>query len=99
MIVVIDTSVWISGLQFASAQGVPTQALQKASLQDVIATCDEIEREILRVLVAKFNASEQRANEVLYAMLGRSVRVSLRGDVRVCRDPEDDMVLECALSA
>ncbi len=99
MIVVIDTSVWISGLHFSSAQGVPTKALLKASSQDVIATCDEIESEILRVLTEKFKASEPRANEVLYALLSRSVRVTLRGDVQVCRDPTDDMVLECALRA
>jgi putative PIN family toxin of toxin-antitoxin system len=99
VIVVIDTSVWISGLQFASAQGVPTQALLKASRHDVIATCDEIENEILRILTEKFNSSQQRANEVLFAMLARSVRVSLRGDIKVCRDPADDMVLECALRA
>jgi putative PIN family toxin of toxin-antitoxin system len=99
VIVVIDTSVWISGLQFAARQGVPTQALQKASREDTIATCDEIEVEIIRVLVEKFAVTEQRANEVLYATLGRCLRVQLRGTVKVCRDPTDDMVLECALRA
>ncbi len=99
MIVVIDTSVWVSGLQFASSRSVPTRALQKAFGQDVIVTCSEIESEILRVLTEKFKVFEQRASEVLYAMLSRSVRVSLAGNVRVCRDPGDDMFLECALRA
>jgi len=29
--------------------------------------------------------------------LANSVSVSLKGNVRVCRDPSDDMVLECAV--
>ena len=50
MIVVIDTNVWISALQFAKRRGTPTLALEKAMSEDVIATCDEIDAEIVRVL-------------------------------------------------
>ncbi|MGB8769439.1 MAG: hypothetical protein WCC92_07490 [Candidatus Korobacteraceae bacterium] len=39
MIVVIDTNVWISALQFAKHRGTPTRALEKAISEDVIATC------------------------------------------------------------
>ncbi len=54
MIVVLDTNVWISALQFAKLRGVPTRALEKAMSEDIIATCDEIEAEISRVLTEKF---------------------------------------------
>ena len=37
MIVVIDTNVWISALQFAKRRGRPTLALEKAMSEDVIA--------------------------------------------------------------
>ena len=40
MIVVIDTNVWISALQFAKHRGTPTRALEKAISEDVIATCE-----------------------------------------------------------
>jgi predicted nucleic acid-binding protein len=50
VIVVIDTNVWISALQFAKLRGTPTLALEKAMRQDVIATCDEVDAEIVRVL-------------------------------------------------
>ena len=54
MIVVLDTNVWISALQFAKHRGTPTRALEKAMSEDVIASCQEIEAEILRVLTEKF---------------------------------------------
>jgi predicted nucleic acid-binding protein len=49
VIVVLDTNVWISALQFAKHRGTPTRALEKAMSEDVIASCREIEAEILRV--------------------------------------------------
>jgi uncharacterized protein len=54
VIVVLDTNVWISALQFAKRRGTPTRALEKAMSQDVIASCAGIEAEILRVLTQKF---------------------------------------------
>ncbi len=50
MIVVVDTNAWISALQFAKGRGTPTLALEKAMSEDVIATCDEIDAEIVRIL-------------------------------------------------
>jgi predicted nucleic acid-binding protein len=55
VIVVIDTNVWISALQFAKRRGTPTLALEKAMSEDVIASCDEIDAEILPVLTKKFS--------------------------------------------
>jgi predicted nucleic acid-binding protein len=54
VIVVLDTNVWISALVFAKRRGTPTRALEKAMREDVIASCHEIEAEILRVLTEKF---------------------------------------------
>jgi predicted nucleic acid-binding protein len=54
VIVVLDTNVWISALVFAQRRGTPTRALEKAMSEDVIASCPEIEAEILRVLTEKF---------------------------------------------
>ena len=53
MTVVINTNVWISALQFAKVHGAPTLALEKAMNEDVIATCDEIDAEIVRALTEK----------------------------------------------
>ena len=99
MIVVIDTNVWISALQFAKGRGTPTLALEKAMSEDVIATCDEIDAEIVRVLTEKFSWEQHRATSALKTVLARGIRVKIRGTVKVCRDPNDDMFLECAALA
>jgi len=94
VIVVLDTNVWISALQFAKHRGTPTRALEKAMSEDVIASCREIETEILRVLTDKFSSESTRARAALDAVLARAIRVRLRGTVKECRDPNDDMFLE-----
>lgn len=67
--------------------------------EDIIATCAEIETEILRVLSEKFLWEPNRADAVLKAILARAIRVRIRGTVKQCRDPNDDMFLECAARA
>ena len=99
MIVVIDTNVWISALQFAKRRGTPILALEKAMNEDVIATCEEIDAEIMRVLTEKFSWEQQRAVSALHAILARGIRVKIRGTIKLCRDPHDDMFLECAALA
>jgi len=99
VIVVVDTNVWISGLQFAKRLGTPTLALEKAMSEDVIATCDEIDAEIVRVLTEKFSWEQQRATSALQTILARGIRIRIRGTVKACRDPHDDMFLECAVLA
>ena len=64
--------------------------------EDIIATCPEIEAEILRVLTQKFLWEPNRAHAALERVLTRAIRVRLRGTVKQCRDPDDDMFLECA---
>jgi putative PIN family toxin of toxin-antitoxin system len=81
------------------ASGTPPLALEKAMSEDVIATCDEIDAEIVRVLTAKFYWEQHRATSALQVILERGVRVKIRGTVKVCRDPGDDMFLECAALA
>jgi putative PIN family toxin of toxin-antitoxin system len=91
--VVLDTSGWISALQLAKHRGTPTRAL------DVIASCREIEAEILRVLTHKFAWESTRVRAALDRVLARALRVQLRGTVTERRDPNDDMFLECAMRA
>jgi predicted nucleic acid-binding protein len=55
VIVVIDTNVWISALQFAKRRGTPTLALEKAMSEDVTATGDAIDAEIVRILTEKLS--------------------------------------------
>jgi len=99
VIVVFDTNVLISALQFSTRRSTPTLALEKAMVGDVIATCEPMEAELLRVLIEKFRWEADRAVAAMHMILARSLRVRIHGTVKVCRDPNDDMFLECAASA
>ncbi|MGB7190895.1 MAG: putative toxin-antitoxin system toxin component, PIN family [Acidobacteriaceae bacterium] len=96
MIVVVDTNVWISGLHFGGVAGVPFRALSRASELDTIATCDEIDAEVARVLEGGFGWKPERVSFVLGGVLERAIRVRIHGTVSLCRDPDDDKFLECA---
>jgi uncharacterized protein len=99
MIVVIDTSVWISALQFAQRRGTPRLAMEKAASKDIIAICREIEEEILRVLPAKFKWRAADVEAAIRLVCPFPLRVEISGTLHVCRDPNDDMILECAVLA
>ena len=99
MIVVLDTNIWVSGLHFARQSSTPTRAIEKAISEDTIATCSDMEDEVHRILTTKFCWELNRARDALAAVLARSIRVHLKGGVKACRDPKDDMFLECALLA
>lgn len=96
MTVVIDTNVWISALMDKHRRGVPYQALKKADVNGVIATCEPIEAEIARVLRDKFSWSTERITMAMEPFRAEQLRVAINGQLRVCQDPDDDMILECA---
>jgi uncharacterized protein len=97
MIVVFDTSVWVSAMHFERRMGTPVLALEQARNRDLLGICDEIIQEISRVLTKKFNWEPSAVQHRLTYLLARSLRVRVSGALRVCRDPNDDMVLECAV--
>ena len=96
MIVVIDTNVWISAFHFSREDGTVYRAVERAIALDTIAISTEIEREIARVLEESFAWPTNRIFAVLSNALGNAVRITLYGTVKGCRDPKDDMILECA---
>lgn len=97
MIVVVDSGIWISALEFG---GTPATALEKLFLVDDLAICSEIEEEVLRVLHEKFGRDRRHILERLAPLLGHAVRITVTGEVSgVCRDPSDDCILECAVKS
>jgi putative PIN family toxin of toxin-antitoxin system len=99
MIVVFDTSVWVSAMHYERRQSPPILSLELARNRHIIATCDEIEQEIIRLLTAKFDWQPTSVQYRLDFFLAKSVHVELKGNLHVCRDPNDDMVLECAVAS
>jgi putative PIN family toxin of toxin-antitoxin system len=97
VIVVFDSNVWISAIRF---KGIPLLALDAAFLRHTIAICPEIESEVLRILTEKMLLSPQRTALQMRNYLESGLRLSIPGKLKgVCRDPKDDMVVECAAVA
>jgi uncharacterized protein len=97
VIVVFDSSIWISAIKYG---GTPLAAILRALDVDSIATCDELEDEVVRVASEKFHIPATDVREQLSHLLIRAARVAIIGKVSgVCRDPNDDFILECALTA
>jgi len=96
MTVVLDTNVVVSALHFAGRNAIPAFALERAVNIEVLATCDEIDAEISRILIERFRWPQHRVESELRIMFRRSIRVTLYNTVHLCRDPDDDKILECA---
>ena len=97
MTVVLDSGIWISGLQFG---GMPLAALDQAFIYDQIAICDEIRSEVSTILVSKFGWSERDVRSALQGYLTEAKLVPIKRNLTgICRDPKDDMLFECAVRA
>jgi putative PIN family toxin of toxin-antitoxin system len=99
LIVVLDTNVWASALVFGKTYSVPARALKRAVRDDTLATSRELRAEIHRILIDKGYWSPHRATQELDTYLAKAITVQLTHTTHVCRDPKDNMFLECAALA
>ena len=94
MIVVFDSGIWVSAMEFG---GTPLEAVIRAIAEDRLAVCDQIEEEVVRVLTRKFGWEGERVRADLVFYWLDALRVELEGTVAgICRDPKDEPILECA---
>jgi putative PIN family toxin of toxin-antitoxin system len=97
LIVVVDSGVWISALQF---EGTPLLVIERILGRHILAFCDSIALEIRTGLMKKFGWTHEEVDEAFGLYFSRAIEAEVSGDVRgICRDPNDDMVLECAALA
>lgn len=97
MIVVVDSGVWISALQF---EGTPLLVIERILGRHILAFCDPIAIEIQTGLMNKFGWTREEFEEAFGFYFSRANEAEVSGHVRgICRDPKDDMVLECAALA
>ncbi len=95
MTVVFDSSVWVSALEF---RGIPSRAIEYAAVNDDIVLCSGIEDETVDILWEKFGREPADTRFRLGVLLKRSRRVVVTGLIKgICRDPNDDFILECAV--
>jgi putative PIN family toxin of toxin-antitoxin system len=93
--VVFDSSIWISALEF---RGLLSKAVEHAAVAEEIVICSGIEDEITEIMKEKFGREPVDTRFRLSVLLKGSWKVEITGLVLgVCRDPNDDFILECAV--
>ncbi|MEA3340101.1 MAG: putative toxin-antitoxin system toxin component, PIN family [Chloroflexota bacterium] len=101
LVVVLDTSVWISGVFFR--RGIPAAILRAWAARrfEIVATPEtlaELERK-LREKVAQFGAEPDLAEEWIAFVNAFAQIIPATTIIKgICRDPNDDMFLSAALS-
>jgi putative PIN family toxin of toxin-antitoxin system len=92
--VVFDSGVLISALNFG---GTPLAALRASYVHASVAYCAEIDNEVRRGLAGKFNWPRVNIDEALSGFADKAMLIEIAGNLSgICRDPKDDMILECA---
>lgn len=96
MRIVIDSNVWVSALVFG---GMPRKVLETVVQRGhTIVLSQEILTEVRRVLHAKFPDFTGDFEDLLVAVAPRVQYIALGSlHVDVCRDPDDNRVLETAV--
>jgi hypothetical protein len=77
VIVVLDTNVWISALEFG---GTPNRALFRALTQDQLAISGSISAEIERVLTQKFDRDPVELQVLLDESLAQGLQIKVTGE-------------------
>jgi putative PIN family toxin of toxin-antitoxin system len=95
--VVVDTDVHISAFVFG---GIPRRALglRRGGLYEFCISAP-ILTEIRRVLTERFDYSPGRADQMIRRLRRQSRFVVPAERIVACSDPNDDMILECAVAA
>jgi uncharacterized protein len=98
-IVVFDTNILLSAL--FSNTGSPFRCLALAKVGQVESvTCQEILDEFAEKLLIKFKFSEEKVQESVSDVRAYSRLVKIFGNLQAVEaDPDDDMVVECAMVA
>jgi|WetSurMetagenome_2_1015567.scaffolds.fasta_scaffold19485_3 uncharacterized protein len=98
MKVVLDTNIFISAFLFG---GLPRRCLKRCiSGDDILFISSEILDEISGVLSRpKFGLSQDMISCYINAVAEVGILQALHGTIHICRDPKDDMFLDCAVHA
>ena len=98
---VIDTNIWVSSL--LNPFGFPARlrkSFEEGAFQSVIS--DPILEELAEVLnrpriKRKYGISENDIKELLILIEERSEPVLISGDITICRDSDDNLIIETAI--
>ncbi len=97
---VMDTNVWVSGL--INRNGMPARVLDAyRDLRFTVVTSEPLLEELVEVLrrpkiVRKYGVTDEDVQALQELLRRLAVVVPIHHTVRVCRDPDDNVVIETA---
>lgn len=96
--IVLDTNVIISGLLFGGLPGILIKYVMDGSIE--LAITPTLEAELERVLQTKFPHTQTAIHDTLEVLREIAIRVVPTEKITlISEDPDDNAVLECAVSA
>jgi uncharacterized protein len=101
IVVVIDTNVWVSA--FLNPKGFPARLIQLGktgsfSIVSSLPLLDELQEVLLRPRIVKIRRSAEIDVPRFMAGVAAVVQlVPVSGQLSLCRDPDDDVILETAI--
>lgn len=101
IVAAIDTNVWVSA--FLNPSGFPARLIQAGKaggflIVSALPLLDELQEVLLRPRIIKIRQSTEMDVDAFIAGVGAVVRlVPVSGELGLCRDPDDDLLLETAI--
>ena len=101
VVTVVDTNIWVSA--FLNPQGFPARLVEagKAGQLAVVMSppmLEELMEALCRPRIMKIRRTTAADAEAFVRSVAEvALLVSVTGDLRLCRDPDDDVVLETAI--
>ena len=101
IVAVIDTNVWVSA--FLNPAGFPARLIRAGKTGNFLVVSslpllDELQEVLLRPRLMKIRQVTAQEVDAFVASAAAAVRLApVSGDIRLCRDPDDDIVLETAI--
>ncbi len=98
---VIDTNIWISGLIATSTTAAKLVDEWKIGKFSVVISEQQI-LEIYEVLTRpkfslKYHITEKEIRDLVTLIKDKAEHVTLKNDITVCRDPDDNIIIETAI--
>lgn len=98
---VVDTNIWVSGLIMTSQAAAKLVDEWKTGKFGVIISEQQIV-EIYEVLtrpkfLTKYCITEKEVRDLVRSIKDKAERVTLKGGIELCRDPDDNIIIETAI--
>lgn len=94
--VVIDTNIIVSGLCFGGYPSLIVKAANDRRIE-AIATSKMLAEYRKAIERMRAESSHYPSKDVLQSLIESLEEVDVRSEIRICRDPKDNMFLECAV--